>query len=383
MDRLHREPSSTGRLRVAMLVPPWYELPPPGYGGLEQMCAALVDALVARGHEVTVIGAGARSGTAARFVSTVSQPQHLRLGEGLPELLHVGRANQLLEEGDFDIVHDHTSAGLLSAGNRSMPTVATVHNSPTGEVGDFLSCLGDSVSLVAISEAQRRTRPELPWTAIVYNGLSTDGLVSAASPRDRQADGPVLWLARFNPDKGPDLAIEACRAAGLPLVLAGKCTEPGERSYLSESIAPMLGPDTELVLNADRKRCQALVRSARCLILPIRWEEPFGMVLVEAMAEGTPVVALNRGAVPEVVRPGVTGLICDDPAELPAALEQVTSIDPYACISHVQRAFSAELMASRYEQVYRRVIRESLAPAGAHSRVPAAVGGPRARPAMG
>lgn len=343
-----------------MLVPPWYELPPPGYGGLEQMCAALVDALVARGHEVAVIGAGARSGTAARFVSTVAQPQYLRLGEGLPELLHVGRANRLLDEGDFDVVHDHTSAGLVTAGTRSAPTVATVHSCPTGEVGDFLACLGGSVSLVAISAAQRRSRPDLPWTATVHNGLSTEGLAGAA-PDQRPPDGrPVLWLARFSPDKGPDLAIQACRAAGLPLVLAGKCTEPGERRYLSEEIAPMLGPDTELVLNADRSRSQALLRSARCLILPIRWEEPFGMVMVEAMAEGTPVVALNRGAVPEVVKPGVTGLVCQDTGELPDALRQVTTMDPYACMRHVQQTFSADLMASRYEQVYRRAIREAL-----------------------
>lgn len=345
-----------------MLVPPWYELPPPGYGGVEQMAAALVDALVEKGHEVTVIGAGARSGTAGRFVSTVAEPQHLRLGEGLPELLHVARANQLLAEGDFDVVHDHTSSGLLTAGTRPMPTVATVHNCPKGEHGDLLAALGETeVSLVAISAAQRRTRPELPWSAVIHNGLSTEGLANTPPDPRPATQRPVLWLARFNPDKGPDLAIEACRAAGLPLVLAGKCTEPGERSYLSEVIAPMLGPDTELVLNADRRRCQSLIRSARCLILPIRWEEPFGMVMVEAMAEGTPVVALRRGAVPEVIRAGVTGLICDEPEQLPAALEQVTSIDSITCISHVQNSFSAELMASRYEQVYRRAVRRSLA----------------------
>jgi glycosyltransferase involved in cell wall biosynthesis len=343
-----------------MLVPPWYELPPPGYGGLEQMCAALVDSLVTRGHDVTVIGAGTRSGTSGKFVSTIDEPQHLRLGEGLPELVHVGRANRLLEEGDFDVVHDHTCAGLLTAGTRSAPTVATVHNKATGEHGDLLTCLGQSVSLVAISNAQQQSRPELPWVATVHNGLSTDQLAKFVPDGRRPADRPVLWLARFSPDKGPDQAIDACRAAGLPLVLAGKCTEPSERRYLSEVIAPMLGPDTELVLNADRRRSQSLIRSARCLIMPIRWHEPFGMVMVEAMAEGTPVVALNRGAVPEVVQHGVTGLICEDLAALPEALMQVTTVDPYACIRHVQRWFSAELMASRYEQVYRKVIRNSL-----------------------
>jgi glycosyltransferase involved in cell wall biosynthesis len=327
------------------------------------MCAALVDALVARGHDVTVIGAGTRSGTRAQFVPTVTRPQHLRLGEGLPELLHVSRANLLIEDGGFDVVHDHTSAGLLSAASRSAPTVATVHGCPTGEVGHFLTCVGQSVALVAISSAQRRLRPDLRWAATVHNGLAMTpaaplGRAGPAGRAGRSPDrSPVLWLARFSPDKGPDLAIKACRAAGLPLVLAGKCTEPSERSYLSEVIAPMLGSDVELVLNADRERCQGLLREARCLIMPIRWQEPFGMVMVEAMAAGIPVVALNRGAVPEIVRPGVSGLICAEPYELPDALRKVAAIDPEACAAYVRRSFSAEVMAGRYEEVYRAAIR--------------------------
>ncbi len=369
MDRFMFERPSGGRLRIAMLVPPWYELPPPGYGGLEQMCAALVDSLVAKGHDVTVIGAGIRNGTLGRFISTMDEPQHLRLGEGLPELVHVARANDVIEDLGVDVVHDHTSAGLLTAPTRSAPTVATVHNSPATEYGDLLAglngrVLAGSVALVAISEAQRRLRPDLPWAAVIHNGLSTEAITGLLPPErlDGQPDDDrrhVLWLARFNPDKGPDLAIQACRAAGLPLVLAGKCTEPGERRYLSETIAPMLGPDTELVLNANRQRVEALLRRARCLIMPIRWQEPFGMVMVEAMAMGVPVVAMNRGAVPEVVRHGETGLICDELAELPDALHEVTKIDPYRCMAHVQQTFSADLMADRYEQVYRDAIQSA------------------------
>lgn len=355
-------PGHRGRLRVAMLIPPWYEIPPTGYGGLEQVCAALADGLVAQGHDVTLIGAGQRSGTSARFVSTVEQTQHVRLGEGLPELLHVARANQLIAEYDFDVVHDHTSAGLLTAASRPVPTVATVHNCPTGELGDLLADIPPPVSLVAISTAQRRLRPQLPWAATVHNGLGTERMRGRPAPASATG-GPVLWLARFSPDKGPDLAIRACRAAGLPLVLAGKCTAPDEERYLREVIAPMLGPDVELVLNADRHRSRALLRAARCLIMPVRWAEPFGMVMVEAMAEGTPVVGLDRGAVREVVRSGVTGVVCADPDELPDALWQVDTIDPDACITHVRQAFSADLMARRYTQVYRRAMQGAAAAA--------------------
>ncbi|HKT04541.1 MAG TPA: glycosyltransferase family 4 protein [Rugosimonospora sp.] len=335
-------------LRIAMLVPPWYELPPRGYGGLELVVAQLIDALVARGHHVTLFGAGTRTGTGAEFVSTVPQPQHARLGMGMPELVHVARADTLIDAGAFDVVHDHTDAGLLTAPRRRAATIATVHGCPTGELANYLSCVDPGVALVAISHAQRRLGVGLPWTATVHNGLRVTGPV-----KSWPSSGPALWLARFNPDKGPDLAIRACRAAGVPLVLAGKATEPGEREYLDVVIKPMLHPDVRLLVNPGARECRRLLAGARCLILPVRWEEPFGMVMIEAMAAGTPVVALNRGAVPELVRHGETGIVCAGPEELPDAVHAAREVDPRACARHVRTSFSAELMAQRYEQVYR------------------------------
>jgi glycosyltransferase involved in cell wall biosynthesis len=220
----------------------------------------------------------------------------------------------------------------------------------------------------------------LNWAATIYNAIDP-----AQFTPEQHADGPVLWLARFCPEKGPDLAVTACRAAGLPLVLAGKCNEPSEQRYLDEVIRPMLGEDVELVINGDRPTTNRLLASARCLIMPIRWEEPFGMVMIEAMASGTPVVALRRGSVPEVVRHGATGWICDSPDELPAALQRVGELDPDTCVEQVQSAFSAGLMARRYERAYRRAItnhRRSRRPARrptvvASSRRPAAPEGQR------
>jgi glycosyltransferase involved in cell wall biosynthesis len=167
-------------------------------------------------------------------------------------------------------------------------------------------------------------------------------------------DGPVMWLARFNPDKGADLAIEACRTAGLPLVLAGRCQEPGELDHLERDIEPKLDTDIEVVVNPDRPGCLRRLARARCLLLPLRWREPFGMVMIEAMALGVPVVALRRGSVPEIVEDGVTGFICDEPEQLPGALLQVDRIDRRACVRRVEERFSAALMAKRYERVYRR-----------------------------
>ena len=125
--------------------------------------------------------------------------------------------------------------------------------------------------------------------------------------------------------------------------------------YLNRVIRPMLGPDTRLVLNADRDTTRDLLSAARCLLMPIRWHEPFGMVMVEAMASGTPVVALRRGSVPEIVRAGVTGIVCDDPTSLPDALLGVDAIDPGDCVAHVRARFAADLMARRYEAVYRQL----------------------------
>jgi glycosyltransferase involved in cell wall biosynthesis len=267
-----------------------------------------------------------------------------------------------LRDAEFDVVHDHSPCGPLVASRHVSPTVVTVHGPADSELGDFYAALGQSVRLVAISESQRRARTELPWAATVHNAVD----VRLFRPSPPPADGPVLWLARMSPDKGPDLAIEACRAAALPLVLAGKCSDPAELRYLETVVRPLLGGDVELVLNADRPTTTRLLAQARCLIMPVRWREPFGMVMVEAMASGRPVVALRRGSVPELVRHGVTGWVCADPTELPDALRRSGELDPDDCVAHVRTAFGADLMARRYEAVYRRAIEQSRRP---HTRL--------------
>jgi len=341
-----------------MVAPPWYELPPAGYGGLEVITAALVDGLVERGHEVTLFGAGNRTGTRARFVSTTGQLQYARLGELMPAVLHTARVNRLMADGDFDVVHDHTTDGPMTAPLRPAPTVMTVHGAVNGEYGDYLATLRETVRLVAISRAQRLLRPRLNWVATVHNALPE----SAIGGGPATPDGSVLWLARFNPDKGPDLAVRVCRAAGVPLVLAGKCGEEAERRYLDEQIRPLLDGSVELLVNPDRPTTQQLLREARCLIMPIRWSEPFGMVMIEAMAVGTPVVGTRCGAVPELVRPGVTGWIADSTEELPGLLHRVAEIDAADCVEHVRTNFSAGVMARRYERVYLDTLGRSDAP---------------------
>ena len=334
-------------LRVAVVAPPWFEVPPQGYGGIEVMCAGLVDRLVARGHQVTLIGAG-RDRTAADFVATFPEPPSVRLGEPVPEVLHA--AARVLDELEVDLVHDHTLAGPLLAGGRPVPTVVTAHGPVNGELGDYYRQLGDRVSLVAISDAQRRSAPDLPWTATVHNAVDVE-----AYPFRDDKEGFVLFLGRFGPDKGPHLAIDAARAAGRSIVLAGKCSEPAEREYFLEEVSPRLGPDVWLFGEAGAAAKRELLSRARCLVFPVCWEEPFGMVLIEALACGTPVVGVRRGSVPEIVIDGVTGVVCDQPAELADGVQAAGRLDPRKCRGDARDRFGLATMVAGYEAVYRRL----------------------------
>ena len=361
---------NTRRLRIAMVAPPWFELPPQGYGGIEAVCADLADALVARGHEVTVIGAG-RNGTRARFRRTYDTPQGARIGEPLPEVVQAAAAGRILGELDADIVHDHSLAGPLLAFGRDIPTVVTVHGTVNGEAGNYYRQLGGRVELVAISDAQRRSAPDLNWCATVHNAINT-----ADFPFREEKEDWVLFLGRCTPDKGMHLAIDAARAAGREIVLAAKRTEPAENAYFETEIKVRLGPDAKWLGEVGGERKKELLSRARCLLFPIQWEEPFGMVMIEAMACGTPVIALRRGSVPEVVTHGATGLVCDKPSELADAINAAGTIDPAACRNDVLTRFHPAAMAAGYEQAYRRALavanrRRALSPRLARTHIPA------------
>ncbi|HEX2211877.1 MAG TPA: glycosyltransferase, partial [Mycobacterium sp.] len=166
----------------------------------------------------------------------------------------------------------------------------------------------------------------------------------------------ALFLGRYTPYKGAHLALEAAHRAGIPLVLAGKCDEPSEKAYFEEQVAPLLTDSDTVFGEADATSKRRLLANARCLLFPVQWEEPFGMVMIEAMACGTPVVALRGGAVPEVVDDGVTGFICGHPDELPSAIEASNRLDPAACRRHVASKFTVAQFGAGYEQIYSQVV---------------------------
>ena len=334
-----------------MVSTPWFETPPTGYGGIEAMCADLVDGLVSLGHEVTLIGVGDHHTAAKRFASTYSEPQGGRVGQSIPEVLHAARAARVLSELDrsdaLDLIHDHSTTGPLAAQCRPAPTVVTAHGPANGEFGQYYRALGDTIALVAISDAQRASAPDLPWIGRVYNAIPVH-----TYPFNRDKGDYALFLGRCSPEKGAHLAIDAAHEAGVRLLMAGKCSEPPERAYFEAEIEPRLGDHAVWLGEADAERKRELLAWARCLLMPVCWEEPFGIVMAEALACGTPVAGFPRGSVPEVVHDGVTGILCDGVDELAKAIIKCGRLDPAACRADAQERFDVPAMARGYEAVY-------------------------------
>ncbi|MFT8395378.1 glycosyltransferase family 4 protein [Propionibacterium sp.] len=344
--------ATTAPLKIGMIAPPWFELPPEGYGGIEAVVSALVDQLVACGHEVTLVASGHNGTAAQHFVRVYEEPPSERIGfTVMPELVLAAEADRALSDLDLDIVHDNSSAGPLLAGGRTQPTVVTMHNPVSGDNGDYYQRLGTKVRIVAISRAQMRQCPGLNWVGCVPNAIDVSSF-----PFEEHKQDWVLWIGRFCPDKAPHLAIEAARRAGRRIVLAGKVSEAAEKCYFDKSIRPLLGPDVEYVGEADAQLKRELYAKAACLVFPIQWEEPFGMVLPEALACGTPIVATPRGAVPEIVRDGETGFICADMETLVSAIGRVGELDPHACRMDAELRFDLPVMAAGYERLYRNVL---------------------------
>jgi glycosyltransferase involved in cell wall biosynthesis len=304
---------------------------------------------------VTLFGAG-ENRTSATFIQTYAEPQYARLGQSLPECAHSAAASRTLARLDVDVVHDHTCAGLLAASARLVPTLATMHGPMTPEVRRYVrDCAAltrgrGSLSLVAISDDQRRRGVNLPWLGRVYNAVRVRDFPFRARKEDF-----VLFLGRSSPEKGMDVAIDVARRAGRHLMLAAKCNEPAEHAYFEEKIRPRLGPHVTWLGEVGGQQKLDLLMRARCLLFPIQWDEPFGMVLIEALACGTPVVALRRGSIPELIEEGVTGLVTSDPGRLSELVNQVEHISPTSCRRVALEKFDIDQMARGYEQLYLRL----------------------------
>lgn len=343
-------------MRIAQIAPPWVTVPPKGYGGIEWVVSLLADGLADRGHDVTLFATG-DSSTTARLESTFERAP----GPEAINSIWYDTVHQLFAHRDvtrFDVLHQHMYwAGLVGALLSPAPVVHTLHRNFTEQMRRIYQLVADRLWFVAISENQRAAMPELRYAGVVHNGIDLDRY-----PLREDKEDFLLFLGRTSPDKGPERAIRAARAAGLPLVMAVKVAEKIEVDHWEREVKPILDDGTVVLAEIPHEQKVELLGKARAVLFPIDWEEPFGLVMTEAMACGTPVIATPRGAVPEVVDDSRTGFIVpvEGYAEAAAlALTDVGQIDPKACRRHVEERFSAEAMVSGYEAVFERVVAEA------------------------
>ncbi len=340
-------------MRILQLAPPWFTVPPVRYGGTELVMAGLTDQLIDDGHQVTLLASGGSS-TRAELRTVYESPPADQLGDAFVELPHVLAGYR--DRHRYDVIHDHTVIGLgVGALLDGPPIVHTVHGAWTPELCRLYGSIADRVALVAISHDHAAHAPSgLPLAGTVHNGIDVDRY-----PFEARSAGHLAWVGRAGADKGADLAVTVATRLGLPLRIAMKVNEPAEYRWWDEVMAPLLiDTDTVVVHNATHTQKLAVLRGAVALLVPIRWDEPFGLTMVEAGACGTPVAAFARGAVPEIVADGRTGWTVP-PADVDAmceAVERIPSIDRAVCRSHVERHFAAARMARDYERIYASLV---------------------------
>jgi len=345
-------------LRIAQLAPTYERVPPATYGGTELVVGLITEELVRRGHQVTLYASG-DSETAAELRSITSRA--VRYGEVVDGVRHaeyfqlVNAQTCFVDEakGEFDIVHNHAGIeGLVLAASSSTPVLTTNHNPyvpMTKPVWDAYPWAHNS-----LSAASAATFPDAGAVAPILHGIDV-----ATFPFGERPAGDLLFLGRFSPEKGAVRAIDAARRAGRRLVLAGK-VDAVDATHFAEVIEPQIdGDQIRYVGEADASEKRQLLADARALLFPIEWDEPFGLVMVEAMACGTPVLGFRRASVPEVVEPGLTGFVVDDIDGLVRAIDHADGIDRRACRRRAEQRFGVGRMVDDYERTYAAIIDEA------------------------
>ena len=341
-------------LKIAILAPTWFPVPPTGYGGIELVVSLVADGLVDAGHDVTLFASG-DSLTKANLSYIFEEAPSELIGRTLPEMRHALACYEQADE--FDVINDHSGIPAAALGGLvQTPVLHTVHGPlDTHEAQQAYGSIAEvapGVGLISISENQRRPMPDLPWAATIPNAI--DLSLYPAKPHKGEY---LLFLGRFSPDKGAHRAIAVAKELGLPLKMAGKNREPKERQYFAELIEPHVGHGgIEYLGEVSHGEKVELLQEARATLFPIEWEEPFGLVMVESMACGTPVIATRHGAVPEVIEDRRSGIIVDNYKQMAAALEQADALDPMECRAYVEDRFAPERMVGDYERAYRAAI---------------------------
>ncbi len=348
-------------MRIAQVAPLWERVPPPAYGGIELVVGLLTDELVRRGHEVTLFASG-DSISLAKLESV--HPQALRLDPtikeyGIYEMLQLSRVYEKASE--FDIIHSHMGCAALPYTKLvKTPTVHTLHGIFTPD-NEKMFTHARSQPYVSISDAQREPRLGLNCVATVYNGID----LSTYKFHEKPQDPPFLaFLGRISPEKGTHLAIEIAKRSGWRLKMAGK-VDVVDVKYFEQEIKPLIdGKQIEYLGEANHEQKNELIGGAVATLFPITWREPFGLVMVESMAAGTPVIAMNLGSTSEVIAHEKTGFLCQSVDEFVEAIDKAAKLNRHTCREHVMNHFSVQRMTDGYEAVYQQLLAERFAQNG-------------------
>ncbi|MBV8138152.1 MAG: glycosyltransferase family 4 protein [Deltaproteobacteria bacterium] len=341
-------------MRIAQVAPLYESVPPKLYGGTERVVAYLTEELVRRGHDVTLFASG-DSTVAAKIETTY--PSALR-GGGLVSWgtsLHLPLLSEVFDNADrFDVIHCHLDYWSFPFARMvNTPVITTLHGRlDVHELLDIYRYYADA-AVVSISEAQREPLPELNWVGTVHHGLPPNQL------KFRPAPGKYLaFLGRISPEKRPDLAIEVARRAAIPLKIAAK-VDVADKRYFESIIRPLLGAaGVEFIGEIGERDKSEFLGNAMALIFPVDWPEPFGLVMIEALACGTPVIARPCGSVPEVLRNGVTGFMASSVDDLVHAVQAAPTISREKCRKEFEARFTVDVMAANYERLYGQVLAE-------------------------
>jgi glycosyltransferase involved in cell wall biosynthesis len=342
-------------MRIAVIAPPWIPVPPLGYGGIERVLKLLVDELVAQGHEVTLFAAGPCD-TEAEVCKFLDEAPTDKMGHTLYDAYHVGQAFREIFRGGFDIVHDHSGfLGPAFAGLLETPLVHTLHGPFLPEIVEFYTAFKDSCFYVAISNNQMMSCPNLNYLGVVHNAVDIEEHRYLGVKEDYLA-----CVSRICEDKGTVNAVRLARGSGMRLVLAGKIDPGRDREYFEKHVFPHVDGDRVIYAGeVSQEEKVRIISRARAFLFPIQWDEPFGLVMAEALACGTPVLATRWGAVPEVVEHGLTGFLADTPEELAPYLKRIDELDPLTCRRRAEERFSPRVMAEGYVELFEQALETS------------------------
>ncbi len=340
-------------MRIAQVAPLYLATPPGSYGGTERIIASLTDALTQLGHDVTLFATG-DSRTSARLVACIPKA----LGFDHPfesDAAHVAMlAHVYARASEFDVIHSHLDClAMPFAATNETPTILTLHGLLNLSSYPEALMAFPNLHYVSISNSQRAGLSELNWAATVYHGIET-----RLYPFGERPGAYLLFVGRICPEKGPERAIAIAQKCGIPLKIAAKI-DPKDRGFFEQTVKPLLkDPLIEYLGPVNEQRKRSLMKNALALLLPIRWSEPFGLVFIEALACGLPVLTCPYGAAPEILREGVTGFMRESDEELAEAAWRVGEVSRAGCRDWVEKHFDTCQMTQRYLDVYQAVLNQ-------------------------